>query len=205
MPTGCGLPGDGTGILRHTRQWHASSLETISFGQEVGVTALQMVNAYSVIANGGWLMEPRLYKGVVDQDGHYREWAIRPPIRRVLSSQTVMQMRSVLQDVVAEGTGKTAQVPGLSVAGKTGTAQKIDPATRQYSDSRYIASFCGFSPADRPRLVIGVFLDEPQTNYWGSSEAAPLFARILKHVGPYLQLQPDLVGPLAASRVVSRT
>ncbi len=205
MPTSCGLPGDGAGILRRTQEWHLTSLETIAFGQEIGATPLQMVNAYSVIANGGWLLEPRLYKGVVDENGQYRQWAASPPIRRVISPRTVAILKMILKSVVDEGTGRAAQVIGISIAGKTGTAQKIDPRTRQYSDAHYLASFCGFAPVDHPRLVIGVFLDEPQTNYWGGSEAAPLFARILKHAGPYLKLQPEPFGPLATSRIVTRT
>ena len=205
MPSSCGLPGDGTGILRPTRDWHQASLETISFGQEVGATPLQMVNAYSAIASGGWLLEPRLYKGVVDENGRYREFAPSPPIRRVISSKTATVLKMILKSVVEEGTGKSAQVVGLSVAGKTGTAQKIDPQTHQYSDSHYLASFCGFAPVEHPRLVIGVFLDEPQNGYWGASEAAPLFARILKHAAPYLKLQSESFGPLATSRIIPRS
>jgi len=205
MPTGCGLPGDGVGILRPTKDWRLSSLETISFGQEVGATPLQMVNAYSVIANGGWLLEPRLYKGVIDENGEYREWLPTPPIRRVVSPKTIAELKLILKSVVDEGTGKAAQVVGISVAGKTGTAQKIDPRTKQYSDAHYLASFCGFAPVEHPRLVIGVFLDEPQNSYWGGSEAAPLFSRILKHAAPYLKLQPETFGPLAASRIVTRS
>jgi cell division protein FtsI (penicillin-binding protein 3) len=123
----------------------------------------------------------------------------------VISAQTVAVMKMILKGVVDEGTGKAAQVVGITVAGKTGTAQKIDPLTHQYSDAHYMASFCGFAPVDRPKLVIGVFLDEPQTNYWGGSEAAPLFARIVKHVAPYLKLQSSPFGPVATSRVVART
>lgn len=205
MPTGCGLPGDGAGILHQTHDWHLSSLETIAFGQEVGATPLQMVNAYSVVANGGWLLEPRLYKGMVDENGQYREWATSAPVRRVISPRTVALLRTILKGVVEEGTGKAAQVVGISIAGKTGTAQKIDPRTHQYSDAHYLASFCGFAPVDHPRLVIGVFLDEPQTNYWGGSEAAPLFARIMKQAAPYLKLQPEVFGPLATSRILVRT
>ena len=141
-------------------------------------------------------MEPRLYKGVVDESGQLsRVCSAPPPIRRVISPRTVVLMKTILKGVVDEGTGKAAQVVGLSVAGKTGTAQKIDPKTQQYSDAHYLASFCGFAPVDHPRLVIGVFLDEPQSNYWGGSEAAPLFARILKHAAPYLKLQSESVRP----------
>ena len=164
-----------------------------------------MVNAYSVIANGGWLLEPRLYKGVVDENAEYREWTPSTPIRRVISPRTVALMKQILKSVVDEGTGKAAQVIGLSVAGKTGTAQKIDPRTHQYSDAHYLASFCGFAPADHPRLVIGVFLDEPQTNYYGGSEAAPLFSRILEHAAPYFKLQSETFGPLATSRILTHS
>ncbi len=206
MPSGCGLPGDGVGILHPPREWRASSLATISFGQEIGVTPLQMVNAYSVVANGGWLMEPRLYKGIVDDNGVYREWAARKPIRRVVSLPTVDMLKAILQNVVERGTGKAAQVAGVTVAGKTGTAQKIDPLTHQYSADRYLASFCGFAPVDHPRLVIGVFLDEPRAgSYYGGSEAAPLFSRIVRDASTYLHLTPAPVGPLVAVRMVEHS
>src|SRR5258708_39941095 len=119
MPPGWGPAGDGSCILRKTREWRQTSLETISFGQEVGATPLQMVNAYTVIANGGWLLEPRLYKGVVDENGHYREWAASTPIRHVLSPRTVTLMKMILKGVVEEGTGKAARISGISIAGKT--------------------------------------------------------------------------------------
>lgn len=205
MPTGCGLPGDGNGILRQPSQWRPSSLETISFGQEIGVTPLQMVNAYCVVANGGLLMEPRFYKGVIDDEGRYQEWLSPKPIRRVISVKTAQTLRGILQEVVKNGTGKAAQVMGLTVAGKTGTAQKIDPMTRQYSADRYLASFCGFAPADHPRIVMGVFLDEPQNGYWGGSEAAPLFSRILRNAAPYLHLEKAPVGPLAILRTIPQS
>ncbi len=205
MPSGCGLPGDGAGILRQVPQWSGASLETIAFGQEVGVTALQMVSAYSALANGGVLLEPRLFHGLVDQNGDYREWSARQPIRKVVSNETAATLRAMLRHVVDDGTGKAAQVPGLSVAGKTGTAQKINPETRQYDSQRYIASFCGFAPAENPKLVIGVFLDEPQASIWGGSEAAPLFSRIVRAAASYLKWQTGSIGPLAVSRTIPRT
>lgn len=205
MPSGIGLPGDGNGILRQPSEWGKSSLMTISFGQEVGVTPLQMMNAYSTVANGGLLMEPRIYKGVIDDRGQYRQWAIRAPIRRTISVETARTMRTILRDVVERGTGKEAQVVGITVGGKTGTAQKIDPTTRQYSADRYLASFCGFAPVDHPRVVIGVFLDEPQDSYWGGSEAAPLFSRILRDAVPYLHLESAPFGPLAYSRTAGQS
>jgi cell division protein FtsI (penicillin-binding protein 3) len=203
IPSGVGLPGDGAGILRSPQQWKAGSLATISFGQEVGVTVVQMVNAFSVIANGGTLLEPRLFKGIIDEKGDYREWETRRTIRKVISGKTVATMRKILQEVVDNGTGKAAAVSGITVAGKTGTAQKIDPKTRQYSPNRYLASFCGFAPVDRPRLVIGVFLDEPATNYWGGSEAAPLFSRIVRNAAPYLRLESSEIGPLVTAHTIN--
>lgn len=205
MPSGVGLPGDGNGILRQPSQWAASSLMTISFGQEVGVTPLQLVNAYSAIANGGLLLEPRLYKGIIDDKGQYREWATRPPVRRTISTATAKSVRKMLREVVDRGTGKAAQVVGIPVGGKTGTAQKIDPQTRQYSRERYLASFCGFAPVDNPKVVIGVFLDEPQESYWGGSEAAPLFSRILRNAVPYLRLESAPFGPLVISRTLTKS
>lgn len=204
IPSGCGLPGDGAGILRQTKEWHPTSLETVAFGQEVAATSIQLVNAYSAIANGGALLEPRLYKGVIDEDGQYREWISGATIRRVVSQQTATQMKAILKSVVEDGTGKSAKVEGLSVAGKTGTSQKIDPRTRQYSESLYVASFCGFAPADHPKIVIGVFLDEPKGSYWGGSEAAPLFARILKHAAPYLKIPTTGISKIATARIIGR-
>ncbi len=205
LPTACGLPGDSSGILRNPSKWRTGSLMTVAFGQEVGVTPLQMVNAYTVIANGGWLIEPRIFKGVVDAEGHYREWQSAPPIRRVLSARSIQQLRGVLKAVVDTGTGKSAAVPGIPVAGKTGTAQKIDPLTRQYSDQHYIASFCGFAPVTQPRLVIGVFLDEPQGDYYGGSQAAPVFARIVRNAAAYWQLKSESLGPLAVLKTAPRS
>jgi cell division protein FtsI (penicillin-binding protein 3) len=204
MPTGCGLPGDGSGILRNPRVWTSGSLITIAFGQEVGVTPLQMVNAYSVVANGGLLLEPRLYKGVVDEHGAYHQWAGRKPIRRVISPQTVTALKRILTEVVDNGTGKSARVEGIPVAGKTGTAQKIDVLTRRYHADSFLASFCGFAPASSPRLVIGVFIDEPRTSQWGSLEAAPLFSRIVHAAATHLQWKREDLGPVAFARSVGR-
>ena len=198
MPTGCGLPGDGSGILRNPRVWSSGSLITIAFGQEVGVTPLQMVNAYSVVANGGLLLEPRLYKGVIDENGAYHEWESRRPIRRVVSNQTVASLKRILKEAVDHGTGKSARVEGVEVAGKTGTAQKIDMATRRYHSDSFLASFCGFAPVESPRLVIGVFLDDPKTSQWGGAEAAPLFSRIVRAASSYLRWEPQDMGPVAA-------
>ena len=116
-----------------------------------------------------------------------------------------MQVRAILKDVVDHGTGKAAEVPGITVGGKTGTAQKIDPKTHQYSPDRYIASFCGIAPLQHPRVVVGVFLDEPQRAQWGGSEAAPLFSRIIHAAAPYLRLESTPMGPVAVLKTAPRT
>src|SRR5205823_3612691 len=108
-----------------------------------------------------------LYKGLIDQDGAYHEWEPTKPLRRVVSLKTVYALKKILQEVVEHGTGTAARVDGITTAGKTGTAQKIDPLTRQYSSDRYLASFCGFAPFTAPRLIIEVFMDEPRGSYWG--------------------------------------
>jgi cell division protein FtsI (penicillin-binding protein 3) len=195
IPSGCGLPGDGAGILRSIDQWHQGSLLTIAFGQEVAATPLQIVNAYCAIANNGFLMEPRICRGVVDDRGVYREWPVGKPIRRVVSAGTAETVRRILRDVVENGTGKAASVQGVIVGGKTGTAQKIDPRTRQYSPDKYMASFCGMAPLDHPRIVVGIFLDEPSRAQWGGSEAAPVFARIVRAAASYLHFDADVVPP----------
>ena len=105
--------------------------------------------------------------------------------------------------VVDHGTGKAAHVEGLTVAGKTGTAQKIDPVTHQYSNDRYLASFCGFAPVESPRLVVGVFLDDPRTSYWGGSEAAPLFARIVRDAASSLHIESTDLGPVAFTHTLT--
>lgn len=202
MPTGCGLPGDAAGILRPPKDWRMGSLPTIAFGQETGVTPLQMVNAYAVVANEGLLLEPRLYKGFVDSGGVYYEWRGMRPVRRVVTAETVARLRRMLREVVLHGTGKEAQVAGLDVAGKTGTAQKIDPVTHQYTEGRYLASFCGFAPVNHARLVVGVFLDEPRGSYWGGTEAAPLFARIVRHAARLLHFEPSSLGPIVLSKAL---
>ena len=109
----------------------------------------------------------------------------------------------IFKEVVDHGTGKAAQVEGITIGGKTGTAQKIDPNTHQYSPDRYLASFCGFAPVESPRLVIGVFLDEPRTSYWGGSEAAPLFASIVRDAQSYLQLKSPDMGPVAFAHTIT--
>ena len=161
-PTGVDLPGESAGLLKPTARWSDLSLPSMSFGQEVGVTPLQMAMAAAAVANGGYLMKPLVVKRIEDVEGRVvRE--IKPVIvRRVLEPDTVDTLTEMLRLVVREGTGRRAAVPGFVVAGKTGTAQKVDAATGRYSMVDHVASFVGFVPASRPALVMLASLDTPR-------------------------------------------
>jgi cell division protein FtsI (penicillin-binding protein 3) len=169
----------------------------MSIGQEVSVTALQMVAAFGAIANGGTLMQPRLVRSVFDADGkEIRRFEPRS-VRQVVSAETARTLTGMMTQVVAAGTGHNAAIPGYDVAGKTGTAQKLDPVTRRYSRNPGVLSFVGFVPADEPRLVMLVMLDEPKNEKWGSEAAAPIFAAIGGGVLRYLDVPPADATPMA--------
>jgi cell division protein FtsI (penicillin-binding protein 3) len=178
--TGIDLPGEASGILRSASKWTTVDAATIAFGQGISVTAMQLVTAFSAIANKGVLMKPYLVKAVVDQKGQLiREY--KPTIvRQIISAPTAFKMSSVLTDVVSasDGTGKNARIQNVSVAGKTGTSQKFDFASNRYSSERVRTSFVGFFPADDPQVVIYVMIDEPQRDKWGGVAAAPVFRNI---------------------------
>jgi len=180
--TGVELPSESAGLLRHAAQWSDRSLETIAMGQEISVTALQLAMAVGAIANGGTLMAPRLVKEVLGPDGK-RVRQIEPqPIRRVISEPAAAQMRQILAGVVTEGTGKKAQVQGVTVAGKTGTAQRVAPGGQGYAPGQYVVSFIGFLPVEDPQLLCLVVVDNPKRDKWGSSISAPAFKRIMDRV-----------------------
>jgi cell division protein FtsI (penicillin-binding protein 3) len=163
----------------------------MSIGQEISVTALQMLTAFSAIANEGRLMQPHIVRAVVDGEGREVRRTEPVAVRQVVSRQTALTLREILTAVVAEGTGARAAVPGYAVAGKTGTAQKPDPATRLYSRRPGVLSFVGFVPADDPRLAMLVMLDEPKTVAWGSEAAAPIFASVASQVLRRLEIPPS--------------
>lgn len=171
------LPGESPGLLRPVSEWSLTSLPSISFGQEVAVTPIQLITGVSVFANGGYLLRPHLVKAYMRADEVVR--AVKPEVvRRVVSASTAMKIKKMMVNVVREGTGKQASVPGFTVAGKTGTAQKIDPETRAYSDDKFLSSFVGFFPAEEPRLAILVMIDEPKGVAWGGAVAGPVFSEI---------------------------
>jgi len=171
--TGIDLPGEARGLLRPPDKWSGLSVPIISFGQEIGATAIQVINAYSAVVNGGSLLAPKVVKEIKNSDGAIVYSEEKSVIRRVVKPETAALLRGMLVNVVENGTGVQAKVPGYSVGGKTGTAQKRDPLTGKYSSSKYVASFCGAIPMSNPRLTILVMLDEPQGDYWAASRAAP--------------------------------
>ena len=176
--TGLGFPGESQGIVPALSDWSDASLATISYGQGVSVTPLQMASVYATVANGGVWVRPRLVSGTVDGSGTFSP-APASPTKRVLQPQTASILAQMLAYVVEGGTGTSAQIPGYQVAGKTGTALKPAPTGGYYSD-RYVASFIGFLPAGDPRIVVAAILDEPATIYGGVA-AAPLFQQVARY------------------------
>ncbi len=174
--SGIDLDGEASGLLEDPAGWSALSLPTMSFGQEIGVTLLQLARAYAAIANDGLLPTPYLVSGVRRGEGDLTPVTPRPP-ERVVSPGTARTLRRMLVGVVVRGTGRLAAIPGYTTAGKTGTAQKAAPGGG-YSASRHVASFVGFAPADSPRVVIAVVLDEPKGKYYGGDVAAPVFSAL---------------------------
>jgi cell division protein FtsI (penicillin-binding protein 3) len=195
-PTGVGLPGESRGQLREPQRWSLLSLPTMSIGQEVSVTALQIVAAFGAVANGGTLMQPRIVKAEFDADGRETRRFAPKAVRQVISPETAKTLGRMLTEVVADGTGHLAAVPGYEVGGKTGTAQKLDPQTRRYSRAPGVLSFVGFVPVDEPRLVMLVMLDEPRNEKWGSEAAAPIFAAIAAPVLRHLEILPRDAAPV---------
>lgn len=203
--SGIPIPGEIEGLLRIPQKWSGTSLAVISFGQEIGVTAVQLVNAYSVIANGGFLMEPLIVKEIIKskEDDTSSNVFLPRKVRRVISVETAEKMRGLLQGVVEKGTGAQAKFSGYTVAGKTGTAQKIDPKTKKYYPDKYIASFCGFVPAGNPQLVCLVMLDEPKKDYWGGSTSAPIFSRIMSRAVQILGVPPQTDSTMITTKLDS--
>ncbi len=186
--TGIDLPGETSGDLRPVSRWYGSDLATIAFGQGVSVSAIQLVTAVSAVANGGLLMKPYLVERIVDDTGRELQDFQPQVVRRVISPETASTVARMMEGVVgAGGTGTRAAVEGFRVAGKTGTAQKVDPVTKTYSPTKRTASFIGFVPADRPLLTILVVVDEPRTSPYGGVVAAPAFREIAYNTLCYLK------------------
>ena len=186
-PTGIDFPGESQGIVLPAEKWSGSTIGNVPIGQGIAVTPIQMASAYAAIANGGIWTRPH----VVDRVGE----GLAKPVarRRVVTRWISRELNSMLRNVVLDGTGTLAQIPGYHVAGKTGTAAKPDPQGG-YSTSRYVASFVGFAPATRPRVVVLVTVDEPHGAIWGGVVAAPAFKAIMQQTLQYLSAAPDAPG-----------
>jgi cell division protein FtsI (penicillin-binding protein 3) len=191
--TGIDLPGEVTGLLRQPSQWFDVDLAAISFGQGMTVTPLQLAIGIAAIANGGYLMAPYVVQRAVNAYGETTEIGEPRVVRQVVSERVAHKVRDIMITATQEGgTGTLADVPGYRVAGKTGTAQKVDPVTGGYSADKRVASFVGFVPADAPRLVILVVIDEPGDKVYGGLVAAPVFSRIALQSLQYLKVPPTL-------------
>jgi cell division protein FtsI/penicillin-binding protein 2 len=184
-PTGVDLPGEERGIVLPVSKYSGSSMGNLPIGQGIAVTPIQMATAYSAIANGGVLRTPQVVRRVNGK-------RVRTPKgHRVISQNTAAQLRTMLEGAFAPGgTASEVSIPGYKLAGKTGTANKIDPETGEYSKSAYVASFIGFAPALRPKLLIAVMVDEPHGAIYGGTVAAPAFGQIASFALPYLRIPP---------------
>lgn len=178
LPTGIDLPGEMRGRLRKPNEWEPSTPMYLAFGYGMSATALQIVNAYAAIANGGVLMQPRLVRALNDPHGERSRQIAPRRIRQVMSETTSKALANMLVGVVEHGTGTLAAIRGLRIAGKTGTAQQLDSGG--YSRTNYTASFVGFYPAEAPSVAMIVMLDKPMTTIYGGSAAAPIFRRIVQ-------------------------
>lgn len=194
--TGIELPGETRGLTKPPSRWSKVSIAAISMGQEIGISPLQLAGLVSTFANDGVWVAPRIVTGAVQPSGAPQMVAFHPgESHRVISSYTAAEMRSMMQKVVLEGTGRKAILEGYSSAGKTGTAQKVDPATGAYSKTKYIGSFAGFAPVNNPQIVVAVILDSAVGLHQGGQVSAPVFKRITQQVLEYLHVPHDL--PLA--------
>jgi cell division protein FtsI (penicillin-binding protein 3) len=187
--TGTELPGEVNGIAAHPNTWSKLSLCSIAMGQEVTVTALQLACAISVIANGGNLVRPRIVELVQDRTGHVIQKFESKKPQRVISEETAKEMRDILRGVVDSGTAELAEVEGYFPAGKTGTAQKIEP-NGIYSHTKFTASFIGFVPFDNPKFVIVIIMDEPRPFYYGGVVCAPVFKKVAAELMSYYKIWP---------------
>jgi len=199
--TGIELPGETRGLTKPVSRWSKVSIAAISMGQEIGISPLQLSALISTFANDGVWVAPRIVAGTMDPQSSPEKTLPQTVAfhsgtsRRVISSYTAAEMRSMMQKVVLEGTGRKAILEGYTSAGKTGTAQKVDPATGAYSKTKYIGSFAGFAPVNNPQIVVAVILDSAVGLHQGGQVSAPVFRRVTQQVLEYLHTPHDL--PLA--------
>jgi len=189
--SGIDLIGEVPGLVRDPDQWSGRSLVSVAIGQEVAATPLQVITAYSAVANGGMLLRPYLVSEIREPDGAVVA-RVEPQVRRqVLRKETARRLTGILEGTVEEGgTAEEARLFDYSVAGKTGTAQKINPETRRYFPNQYVTSFVGYAPSEDARIAVLVVLDSPEGPAWGGTVAAPVFKRITEQTLHYLGVPP---------------
>ncbi len=217
--TGIELPGETRGLLRPVKYWQPASIGYVAIGQEEAVTPVQLVTMVSTIANGGVYLPPHILMPGSDTGTKSDQESAPPqaaPFRinedvpdplpggahRVISTLAAAQMRAMMEGIVLDGTGKNAQLNGYSSAGKTGTAQKIDPVTHLYNKSLHIGSFAGFAPVNNPAIAVAVIIDSPKGQYYGAEVAAPVFAEVAQQVLEYLGVPHDI--PLRAANMTAK-
>ncbi len=194
--SGIELPGETRGLTKPVSRWSRVSIGAIAMGQEIGISPLQLATMVSTIANDGTWTAPRIVAGVTAPRSTPQTVVFHPAEeRRVISTLTAAEMKRMMQHVVLEGTGRKAILEGYSSAGKTGTAQKVDPATGAYSRTKYVASFAGFAPVNNPAITVAVILDSPAGLHQGGQVSAPVFQRVAQQVLEYLHVPHDVELP----------
>ena len=207
-PTGSPFPGESPGTLRDTGEWSGRSKPTIAIGQEISVTALQMIQGASAFANGGMLLRPQLVREVVAADGTVVKPFAAAPVRQVIDPEVAARVLAMMETVATKGTGRLAQLKGYRIATKTGTAQVFDPESGSYSNEHLIASILGILPADDPRFIAYVVIRHPKGEQrYGGLIAAPLLKKVTRFLTTYYRMPPDGAEPLLhpAHIVVSAT
>ncbi len=202
--TGIELPGETRGLTKPVERWSKVSIGAISMGQEIGISPVQLASLISTIANDGVHVAPRIVAGTIAPQTTPQTIAFQPTEgKRVVSSLTAAQMRQMLQGVVLHGTGRKAVLEGYSSAGKTGTAQKVDPNTRAYSKTKYVASFAGFAPINDPQLAVVVILDSAVGLHQGGQVSAPVFQRVMQQSLEYLHVPHDVQFPTSQQTLMA--
>jgi len=203
--TGIELPGETRGLTKPVNRWSKVSIGAISMGQEIGISPLQLIGLISTIANDGVWVAPRIVAGTVEPQSTPQTISFQPgENRRVISPLTAAQMREMLQGVVLHGTGRKAILEGYSSAGKTGTAQKVDPATGVYSKTKYVASFAGFAPVNDAKVAVAVILDSAVGLHQGGQVSAPVFQRVAQQVLEYMHVPHDVELPPSRQVLMAR-
>lgn len=193
VTTGIELPGETSGELKKTIEWSKFTSIGMSYGYGISVTPIQMAMAFGALANGGFLLKPKIYLGI-SEDTKFEAERIQPEvIRRIISDSTSKTIVRMLEDVVLDGTGRQAFVEGLRIAGKTGTTKKYDPQSKHYTENNFISSFIGFFPAESPQILVYVMVDNPKKAYLGGEVAAPTFKRILQRIFRIIEIEKNYV------------